>query len=526
MKNINKVLRELEELKIDNFQFVSSQFNSSSTIKDVLYLFNIEVFQNSNIDHKKRLFFLKKINLISKKYNEDFCTSHNITLTIKVLKELGENKDLIGMSHTAIKLWKKILGKDKLAVNGLIFAYIDLGLIYSDYNLFSLAFKYLNKANSLLIECNDDYNPFKKLYVAYANVYNKIGDSKKSINYYKQVIKRIENKKDYMTLIPILINKINILIDEKKTYDSINKKCSKVLKISEENNDSIYRPYIYEQLGSLNSTYKKNKESIHYYLLALKFFENVKVFKKATQIQYEIGRLYYKLKDFKKSESYLKNAMEKNIALKNYSLDIQIFKSLCQMYKKNNDNDNLFVYKDLLSKALERENEYSHSNLSKVNKEAISFLSEEYKRELDDRDNLKLKIDLNSKKREETSKVLRSISEREFLKKIINDLSEDKLKNIKLIQLCKERFNKTKEWNIFMQSFNEINPDFTKYIIKKNSNITESELRVCNLIKMNFSTSDIAEILSISVRGVEQHRYRIRKKLNVTTDLSIFIQSL
>ena len=133
---------------------------------------------------------------------------------------------------------------------------------------------------------------------------------------------------------------------------------------------------------------------------------------------------------------------------------------------------------------------------------------------------------MNSKKREETSKVLRSISEREFLKKIINDLSEDKLKNIKLIQLCKERFNKTKEWNIFMQSFNEINPDFTKYIIKKTSNITESELRVCNLIKMNFSTSDIAEILSISIRGVEQHRYRIRKKLKVNTDLSIFIQSL
>ena len=133
---------------------------------------------------------------------------------------------------------------------------------------------------------------------------------------------------------------------------------------------------------------------------------------------------------------------------------------------------------------------------------------------------------MNSKKRQKTSKVLRSISERGFLKKVINDLSKDKLKNIKLIQLCKERFNKTKEWNVFMQSFNEINPDFTKYIIEKTSNITESELRVCNLIKMNFSTSDIAEILSISVRGVEQHRYRIRKKLNVNTDLSIFIQSL
>ncbi len=65
-----------------------------------------------------------------------------------------------------------------------------------------------------------------------------------------------------------------------------------------------------------------------------------------------------------------------------------------------------------------------------------------------------------------------------------------------------------------------------KYIIDKCPSITESELRVCNLIKMSFSSVEISEILSISKRGVEQHRYRIRKKLNLITDLTIFIHSL
>jgi len=521
-----KLLAEIQNLKIDDLLNLSNALDASSTIQDILYLYNVKIFESSKIDHKKRLFLLKKFNLLSQKYKNNFSNAYNITLTIKLLKELGDNKDLISMSHTAIELWKKILNKDKLAVNGLIFAYIDLGLIYCDYNLFSLSFKYLNKANSLLLECVDDYNPFKKLYVAYANVYSKIGDSKESISYYNQVIERIKSKKDYMTLIPILINKTNILINEKKDYKIINEKCLKALKLSEENNDNIYRPYIYEILGLLSRKYKKNKKSIHYYLLALDYFDNIKVLKKIPDIQYQIACLYYKLKDFEHSILYLKNAIEKNKVFKNHSLDVQIFKLLCKIHEMKNDNENLFVCKNLLSESLEKENEYSRNILTKVNKEAISFLSEEYKRELDDRDTLKLKIDLNSKKRQETSKVLRSISEREFLKKIINDLSKDKLKNIKLLQLCKDRLRKTKGWNIFMQSFNEINPDFTKYIIKKNSNITESELRVCNLIKMNFSTSDIAEILSISIRGVEQHRYRIRKKLNVNTDLSIFLQSL
>jgi len=84
----------------------------------------------------------------------------------------------------------------------------------------------------------------------------------------------------------------------------------------------------------------------------------------------------------------------------------------------------------------------------------------------------------------------------------------------------------TKDWNIFMKLFNDIHPYFNKYIIKKCPTITESELRVCNLIKMGFSSLEIADILSISKRGIEQHRYRIRKKLDLQTDLTIFIQSL
>ena len=77
-----------------------------------------------------------------------------------------------------------------------------------------------------------------------------------------------------------------------------------------------------------------------------------------------------------------------------------------------------------------------------------------------------------------------------------------------------------------MKLFNDINPEFNRYLINKCPQITESELRVCNLIKMSFKTDEIAEILSVSNRGVEQHRYRIKKKLKLSGDLSIFLQSL
>tara|TARA_B100000902_G_C27209821_1_gene863709 strand:- start:1112 stop:1243 length:132 start_codon:yes stop_codon:yes gene_type:complete len=43
---------------------------------------------------------------------------------------------------------------------------------------------------------------------------------------------------------------------------------------------------------------------------------------------------------------------------------------------------------------------------------------------------------------------------------------------------------------------------------------------------MGFSTLEVADILSITKRGVEQHRYRIRKKINIKSDLTIFLLSI
>jgi DNA-binding CsgD family transcriptional regulator len=39
---------------------------------------------------------------------------------------------------------------------------------------------------------------------------------------------------------------------------------------------------------------------------------------------------------------------------------------------------------------------------------------------------------------------------------------------------------------------------------------------------MNLSTKEIAQLMNISVRGVEISRYRLRKKLNLATDTNLF----
>ena len=181
----------IEELNNKDFKNVPSIYENIKSLesnKDILYNANIIIFQSSSINHNQRLVLLNKINNLSKKAGIIFCVAHNLTLLIKLNRELGIQKNLINDSHKAIELWKTILD-DPLGINGLIFSYTDLGLLFSDYNLNLLAIKYLDKANSLISECIDDYNPFVKLNVAYAIVYNKIKNNRKSNIHYDKVIK-------------------------------------------------------------------------------------------------------------------------------------------------------------------------------------------------------------------------------------------------------------------------------------------------------------------------------------------------
>jgi DNA-binding CsgD family transcriptional regulator len=41
---------------------------------------------------------------------------------------------------------------------------------------------------------------------------------------------------------------------------------------------------------------------------------------------------------------------------------------------------------------------------------------------------------------------------------------------------------------------------------------------MCSLLRMNLSTKEIASLLNISVRAVEQGRYRLKKRFNLEPD--------
>ncbi|MGO4290309.1 triple tyrosine motif-containing protein [Chitinophaga sp. RAB17] len=76
-------------------------------------------------------------------------------------------------------------------------------------------------------------------------------------------------------------------------------------------------------------------------------------------------------------------------------------------------------------------------------------------------------------------------------------------------------------WDQFAAHFDAINNDFLKNLKSKFPALTNTDLKLCAYLQLKLSSKEIAQLMAISVRGVEIKRYRLRKKLNLPTEQSM-----
>ena len=83
--------------------------------------------------------------------------------------------------------------------------------------------------------------------------------------------------------------------------------------------------------------------------------------------------------------------------------------------------------------------------------------------------------------------------------------------------------NKVEEhWQQFSQHFDTVHHNFLAKLKKLYPDLTPNEQKLCAYLKMNMSTKEMAQLMNISVRGVEISRYRLRKKLGVPAGTNLF----
>ena len=139
----------------------------------------------------------------------------------------------------------------------------------------------------------------------------------------------------------------------------------------------------------------------------------------------------------------------------------------------------------------------------------------------------KLQAEIEHKNSELASSAMNLVHKAEILSKLKDDLlhfrENAKLENgvkdfQKIIKVIDSELNHAEEWEQFARHFDSVHANYLKKLKDHYPDLTTSELKLAAYLRLNLSTKEIAQLLNISIRGVETSRYRLRKKLGLTNE--------
>lgn len=178
---------------------------------------------------------------------------------------------------------------------------------------------------------------------------------------------------------------------------------------------------------------------------------------------------------------------------------------------------------------------YRH-NQFKIRKEQL-LLKRQYTKETQERiyelERANLEKQIKDKKRELTNSTASIIKKNEAIILLRNeltrlkDVSPNSYRTKKIIASSEKYINNKNDWKQFEENFKQFNTDFFDNLVKKFPKLTTRDLKLCAYIKTGLTSKEIAPLMNISKRGVELHRYRLRKKLKMESNDNFlnFLQS-
>ncbi|WP_147392183.1 triple tyrosine motif-containing protein [Algoriphagus lacus] len=144
--------------------------------------------------------------------------------------------------------------------------------------------------------------------------------------------------------------------------------------------------------------------------------------------------------------------------------------------------------------------------------------------------NDQLQSQIEFKNQELTSSAMNLIQKNKLLNTIkgsLKNLMEENKSNelnaqlSRLVRSIDKDLEGVEDWSAFAESFDQVHGRFITRLKEKFPELTPQEIKFSAYIRMNLNTKEIANLLGISVRGVEIGRYRVRKKLGLARQDSL-----
>lgn len=127
------------------------------------------------------------------------------------------------------------------------------------------------------------------------------------------------------------------------------------------------------------------------------------------------------------------------------------------------------------------------------------------------------------------------VQQNEYVNEVIDHiqtLASQHPESIELLKDIRKRLRQLPaasfDWTEYLRLFDEIHPNALGILEQMYPDLSKTESKICSLVLARLSNVEIARLLSVSARTVENHRYRLRKKLglSVDMDLAVFLERI
>ncbi|MBT1687964.1 ligand-binding sensor domain-containing protein [Dawidia soli] len=185
----------------------------------------------------------------------------------------------------------------------------------------------------------------------------------------------------------------------------------------------------------------------------------------------------------------------------------------------------LFTGFNILDRKYQREQQRmareQEKELSARDNELVK-LSRQSQEEINRLQHEKLESELRHMNNELGTATMHLLNKNEFITSIKSNLTSIIKKNPQddvkkeLVQITRDieqNISADSDWEHFQFHFDRVHGDFTTRFKAAFPGLSPQEIKLSAYLRMNLSTKEIAQLLNISVRGVEISRYRLRKKL-------------
>ncbi len=552
------------EKELDSIQNSIPALEDSLKVKSYILLFNKTFRKNPELSKT----FLDSASQIFKKNGE--AENDNLLHNRgKYYNRISDYPRQIEVINQLIAIHEHNQNKKRLASD-----YNNLGRAQEKMGMFEKAIE--NTMKSLLIRDELNLRPKEKTsnYLSFVRLYGKIGNIEKS-NFYNEKLEKIHLETNDTLGLANDWNNFAVNYKKLKDYSKALHYFKKSIAIYERKQSHYKLALSYNNIGNVYRSISDDSLKIakNYFLEAKKSGEISKNKSEIAVSLHNLGHIANRQSKFREAIEFLNASKKISLETKHRLLLVSTYSALSNSYSGLKDYKNAYLstvdrikLKDSIFKRqsvdkineLEvkyqteikegkialQENEIDlleeKAKVSKLQKSLLgtglllslgligfSFYGFRQKIKRNKLEKEKIDAELAFKKKELTTHALHLAKKNEVLEGL--KLKAEELKNSEasnggyqqLIRTINFDLKDDNNWENFSKYFQEVHKDFNRNVKREFPNVTSNELRLMSLLKMNLSSKEIANILNISQEGIKKARYRLRKKLNITSEDSL-----